>query len=281
MPITFFSCGGIDSGMPLYLLAGLFIIIPSLEGIARVVCLLISLITDIAMVGFSYNMMDGNKAKTQFPKEILAKLTLEDRIVDMVASLTLVALFLCVTTLLILNAYKREREKSNILYEKVNELSRRDELTGLYNRRVLFRKFDNIEFYEESKYHVAMLDIDFFKKINDKYGHLFGDDVLRKIAKEMREFCDEGEYAARYGGEEFVLVFKSDSEEGAYKRIEDFRKKIESIKWEEDAELSITLSGGLVACKDYDDITPVLSTADKMLYTAKKSGRNRICCDAA
>ena len=73
LPLTFFSCGGIDSGMPLYLLAGLFITIPILKGKNRTICVVTSLIIDVCMIGISYNMMEGNKAKSQIKLEILAK----------------------------------------------------------------------------------------------------------------------------------------------------------------------------------------------------------------
>lgn len=279
IPITFFTCGGIDSGMPLYVLGGLFLIVPTLKGFERTVCFCFSLIVDICMIGISYNFMEGNKAKTHFDLDILAKLSLEDRIIDMIASVFLVSLFICMTTYLILSAYQSEREKKELLLEKLNNLSRKDELTGLSNRRELFNHFENVGLFSERKYYVGMFDIDHFKSINDTYGHIFGDFALKQIGIVLNAVVDplENEIAARYGGEEFVLLLRAKDDEEAYERVEKLRKNVEELKWEEHPDLSITISGGIISCFGYDQLTSMLSGADKLLYEAKHSGRNRIC----
>lgn len=279
LPVTFFSCGGIDSGMPLYMLGGLFLIIPTLKGLERVVCFVISLICHVCTIGISYNFIEGNKAKTQFRSNILAKLTLEDRVIDMIASIALVSLFVCATTYLILSAYQSEREKKEILLERLDDLSRKDELTGLFNRRELFYHFETVGLFSERKYYVAMFDIDHFKSINDTYGHVFGDVALKRISAELKEICipGENEIAARYGGEEFVLLLRARDDDEAYRRVEELRKKVEALRWEEHPDLTITISGGIISCFGYDELNKMLSQVDQLLYDAKHSGRNRIC----
>lgn len=279
IPVTFFSCGGIDSGMPLYMLAGLFVIIPTLKGTKRIVCFVISLICHICTIGISYNFMEGNRAKTHFKNNILAKLTLENRMIDMITSVLLVALFICATTYLILEAYQKERENKEILMERLDDLAKKDELTGLFNRRELFRHFDAVGLFSERKYYVVMFDIDHFKSINDTYGHIFGDHALRIISNELSSICDEAEneIAARFGGEEFVLLLRAKDEDEAYKRVEDLRERIAALKWEEYPDLSITISGGVIDCYGYDKLNSMLSEVDKLLYEAKQTGRNRIC----
>ena len=279
IPVLFFACGGIDSGMILYALAALFVIIPTLNGKARLVCFCVSLITHICTIGVSYNFIDGTKAKTKMSTIFLAKLSIEDRIIDLIASLSLVSVFLCVTTALILKAYQREREKKEDLLARLDMLARKDELTGLYNRRELFRKLEQTELFAENAYCLVMLDIDHFKSINDTYGHVFGDTVLRTISAELidRFRRENGELAARYGGEEFVLLLKNNGTDKVAERIDGLRKTIGNMKWEEAPKLSVTISGGIVKCHDYTQISAMLSGADKLLYSAKEGGRNRIC----
>ncbi|MBR1597788.1 MAG: GGDEF domain-containing protein [Lachnospiraceae bacterium] len=278
LPVTFFSCGGIDSGMVLYILAGLFLIIPTLKGMERIVCFVISLICHVCTIGISYNFMAGNKAKTQFTTNILAKLTLEDRIIDMIASITLVSLFVCMTTYLILSEYQKERHNKEILLERLDDLSKKDELTGLFNRRELFRHFESVGLFSERKYYVAMFDIDRFKSINDTYGHLFGDLALKEISAELNGIINpaENEIAARYGGEEFVLLLRAKDDEEALRRVENVRKRVEHLKWEDYPNLVITISGGIINCFGYNQLTSMLAQADELLYKAKHSGRNCI-----
>ena len=176
-------------------------------------------------------------------------------------------------------AYQREREKKEDLLARLDMLARKDELTGLYNRRELFRKLEQTELFAENAYCLVMLDIDHFKSINDTYGHVFGDTVLRTISAELidRFRRENGELAARYGGEEFVLLLKNNGTDKVAERIDGLRKTIGNMKWEEAPKLSVTISGGIVKCHDYTQISAMLSGADKLLYSAKEGGRNRIC----
>ena len=278
LPITFFTCGGINSGMPLYFLAGLFMIIPILKGKNRLVCFFVSLISQACVIGISYNMMEGNKAKTQFDRNILAQLTLEDRIIDMICSLVMVSAFVCVTSLLIFSSYQKEREKSDELLEKLNILSKKDELTGLFNRRELFSYLETVNLFEKKQYYIAMFDIDHFKDVNDTYGHVFGDVALHRVAQEMDKIIDDskGEIAARYGGEEFVLLLNEPDMDSALKRVDDLRIDVGKLNWEEHSNLRVTISGGLVDCSKFDNLNATISTVDQLLYKAKHTGRNRI-----
>ncbi len=278
LPVVFFTCGGIDSGMPLYLLGGLFIIIPTLKGRSRIICLIISLLTHITTIGISYNFMEGAKASTKIDNNILARLTVEARIIDMLSSIVFVSFFICMTTILILNAYQSERAKREVLLNRLDDLSKRDELTGLYNRRELFWHFNTMERIWEKHYYVAMFDIDHFKNVNDTYGHLFGDLAIKNIAGKINRICDgEDEIAARYGGEEFVLLFKASGDEQALEKMNGLREDIANMKWEGQGDLSITISVGLCRCGDFDNAELILKKADELLYEAKHTGRNRVC----
>ena len=168
----------------------------------------------------------------------------------------------------------------------------RDELTGLPARRAL--KDDLLKL--GSRYSLAMLDIDHFKKFNDRYGHDVGDQVLRMVASRLSNVSGGGR-AYRYGGEEFTLIFPGKYADDAAVHLEDLRKDIESSPFVVRGRLrpvrkprkprmdsgstkrvSVTVSIGM-ALRDEDNprSQDVLKAADKALYKAKKAGRNRLC----
>ncbi|MBM6618322.1 GGDEF domain-containing protein [Bacillus sp. RD4P76] len=155
-----------------------------------------------------------------------------------------------------------------------------DELTKIPSRRML--KVDLMKL--GSKYSIAMLDIDFFKKFNDKYGHDVGDDVLILVAKGLMNVTGGGK-AYRYGGEEFTIVFPKKNSEDVLSHLEDLREKISKKEYlykkknrsgdTSIQKLKVTISIG-VAEKQGKTKSPseVLKAADKALYRAKKKGRN-------
>ena len=155
-----------------------------------------------------------------------------------------------------------------------------DELTNLPSRRSLNEEMMNLN----NIYTIAMVDVDFFKKFNDKYGHDAGDDVLRLIARVMKEH-NKGK-AFRYGGEEFTIVFPGKKMEDAVPCLEELREKISKCKFllrgerEKgiDRRLNVTVSIG-VAESTTKSIGPeeVIKAADAALYQAKEQGRNCVC----
>lgn len=153
----------------------------------------------------------------------------------------------------------------------------RDELTGLPSRRALQEELAKLS----DKYTVAMLDIDYFKKINDKYGHDVGDEVLRFIASIISQETTGDGKAFRYGGEEFTVLFKGKSAEEALPCLEALRQKIAKrpffLRGKKSAEkrLSVTMSIG-VADQGTKPCSPeeVVKAADNALYRAKENGRN-------
>jgi len=165
-------------------------------------------------------------------------------------------------------------EEKNKLLEM---LSVTDGLTGLYNHRYIVDALSQ-RITEARRYRqplsVVMLDIDYFKKINDKYGHVFGDEVLIKISSVIEETIRKVDIAGRYGGEEFLIVIPGTDFSGAYKIAERIRESIEKIKWDNDG-LKVTISGGICKFKD-EDSEKLITKADRLLYKAKESGRDRI-----
>ena len=127
-------------------------------------------------------------------------------------------------------------------------------------------------------YTVVMVDIDHFKKVNDCYGHPFGDKVLREVAGILRKAVRSVDLAARYGGEEFALVLEGADERGGLQMAERIRQEIEKMVFHnENGPVRITLSLGLAVYPDHGaDKGQLISRADQAMYRAKDQGRNRV-----
>ena len=169
-----------------------------------------------------------------------------------------------------------------LLYQTLLSLKNKQEsitdaLTQTYNRTFLRELVKGIDM---SKYQIMMLDIDYFKQINDNYGHKAGDFVLRKTAQIISQLIREDDYLIRYGGEEFLLFIKKGENENtlAFKIAERIRKKIEKTPFEyEDKTMRITVSIGLTNNPEhFKTLSLAIKHADEMLYRAKREGRNKV-----
>ncbi|MBP7461899.1 MAG: PAS domain S-box protein [Candidatus Delongbacteria bacterium] len=182
--------------------------------------------------------------------------------------------------------YAAARDITNrIVYEKrIEDLSIRDPLTGIYNRRYIFERFEAIisEFSRTGKvFSVAILDIDFFKKINDEFGHLAGDFILKSFAILISGNLRPYDLFGRYGGEEFIIVSLNSTREQTLGTIRRILDVIRSTGFEfNNNEIRFTFSAGISDSLEYppNKLTSemIIDTADKRLYSAKESGRNRI-----
>jgi len=173
-------------------------------------------------------------------------------------------------------------EKS-ILYEQTRELSIKDGLTNLYNHRYfqeeLTKMINNAKRSNEMIV-LALIDIDFFKKFNDMYGHQVGDLVLKHLSKIFSSTVRETDLVARYGGEEFVIVLSNINDESPVTLLDQIRKRIESNPLTDKTliePLSVTVSIGYASFpSDSENKTELIRMADEALYDAKKSGRNQV-----
>lgn len=171
--------------------------------------------------------------------------------------------------------------KINFIYSQSKYLSITDELTGLYNRRHFESNFER-EFLRAKRYNsnlsVAIVDIDFFKQINDKYGHLTGDFVLREIAFILKDSLRKTDMVFRYGGEEFAILLTETDSEQSLIPLERLRKYIETKTFVKSGNsikftVSIGVSSNIIETNTPDEL---LELADKALYKAKNSGRNQV-----
>jgi len=177
-----------------------------------------------------------------------------------------------------LAAINRTLEEKNV---ELQELSIRDSLTGLFNRKHLSDSLRGE--IARSKRHkhpfgVLMVDIDHFKKYNDEYGHLAGDEVLRKMADIFRRSIRECDYTARYGGEEFLIVLPETNSDSALKAAERIRGMVEKEQFNlKDETLRLTISIGVAAYPLHgSNPDSLIDAADTALYRAKEGGRNRV-----
>ncbi len=183
------------------------------------------------------------------------------------------------------NTHLRIRELYENLQEKnrqLQELANRDGLTGLYNHR-FFQEVVHRDFQKAVRYHenisCIMFDIDHFKKFNDTYGHQTGDMVLNTLGNVISEIMRDTDLSARYGGEEFALILYHTDNTDVNIFAERLRIAVEEKKFKKDnLALRVTISIG-VASYPHDEISDankLIECADKALYRAKESGRNRV-----
>jgi diguanylate cyclase (GGDEF)-like protein len=164
----------------------------------------------------------------------------------------------------------------------MRNLSIRDPLTGLFNRRYMEEALA-LELHRASRNNaqmaVIMIDIDHFKGFNDRYGHDGGDVVLRELGAFFKKHVRGSEVACRYGGEEFFLILSPATAEGALQQAEKIRKDaaLLSVKRADQDLGAITLSLGVAVCPDHaSDVAEIIKAADIALYQAKSGGRNKV-----
>ncbi len=162
----------------------------------------------------------------------------------------------------------------------LQEAAIRDHLTGLYNHNHFYLHLDE-DFMRASRYRtplaLMMLDIDYFKDINDTHGHRAGDMVLKELAMLIKKTVRKSDVVARYGGEEFAIILTNTALAGAVDEAERLRKKIEAYEFKSLPHISVTMSLGVAAYpnKEISSGVDLVTKADEALYKAKHGGRNR------
>jgi diguanylate cyclase (GGDEF)-like protein len=175
---------------------------------------------------------------------------------------------------------RRAHETQELLLSRERELERLayyDELTGLPNRRSVLRQLNALLARARRHDHalaVLMVDVDHFKELNDRHGHLAGDAALCALAERFRERLRAEDVVGRFGGEEFVIALPDADAEGAARVAEAVRAAVADRPVAiADMELTLTVSVGFAAWQD-DELEPLLARADRALYAAKAAGRN-------
>ena len=174
---------------------------------------------------------------------------------------------------------------SNVdFFTRLETMANRDSLTNLATKRFLNEKLSMLLLRSQANHQalsVAIFDIDHFKRLNDTYGHLAGDQVLRGVSRILTSQLRSEDVPARYGGEEFVVVLPNTTKEQALAMAEKIRRAIEAHSFPNafgnaGKAGSVTISGGIASCDTDSSSNDVLASADKALYAAKEQGRNRV-----
>lgn len=200
---------------------------------------------------------------------------------EILQSINTIAIFWCISVIAyIFSRDSQELEGKLVDYnEQLQKQAKTDTLTGLCNRR---GAKDYLEWLtrggEENKgFCLCICDIDFFKKVNDTYGHDFGDEVLKGIAGIFKEEMTGRRLAARWGGEEFLLLFSEYNGDEACVYLESIKRRIKAMRIVKDGyEVGVTMTFGLAEYDFSGDAENTLKEADKKLYQGKEAGRDRI-----
>lgn len=166
-------------------------------------------------------------------------------------------------------------------YAKIEKLSVTDPLTGILNRRAFFEISENIlklSLRNKEVFSIMILDIDFFKKVNDVYGHVVGDDILKHFVLNVSREIRDSDILARFGGEEFIIMLPETDSKGAFLVAQKIREKIQNTPYNvnELTDIPVTVSIGIAQLGSEKLLRDLIHKADEALYGAKEKGRNRV-----
>jgi diguanylate cyclase len=162
-----------------------------------------------------------------------------------------------------------------------------DPLTGLYNRKALNQRMESLlettQEKQRAPFCVLMLDIDHFKRFNDQFGHIIGDEVIRRVGVAMKELVREQDFPARFGGEEFTVVLPATPMSDAVKIAQTINQAVAKLtlvrRSTKERLPNITISVGAAEARHEDSCETLLERADQALYLAKEGGRNRVATE--
>lgn len=196
----------------------------------------------------------------------------------------MVCIALGILAKVIFSLYQVQVKQIEANIEEVERQSIIDPLTTVYNRRYMYSYLEEQSTaarQNKTDLSVLLFDIDFFKRLNDTYGHLTGDAVLKALANILKSACKDDEIVTRYGGEEFLLILPGVGRDEAIRRAEEIRKVVEESYLSPDLpkDEPVTISGGVATMSPDDTDETLVARADENLYKAKNSGRNRISAE--
>ena len=272
-PLLFFTLGGIDSGMPLYFVVGVVFTIILIENF-KASCLMVFCELVWYIIVIFYDKSHPEISDKFCPSNSF------DVYLDTCLDFLVVTLCIGILVKILATNLEKQQAKTDRLLAQMEELAVKDPLTGAYNRRFLIKYLESVIATSKEtgkSVSIVMFDIDKFKRINDDYGHLVGDEVIKSLATILMNSCRDYDIVSRYGGEEFVLVLPGASEEIAIQRAESIRSVFSQTSCSDLIDRPVTISGGVA------EITSIMrspedfiSAADNNLYLAKETGRNKI-----
>lgn len=262
-PILYISYG---ASMAVYMLVAEIGIITFMKPVHRVVMGAAVFVADIAAF----------VVRSRFPQLNMANDNME---LDTLFSFIIAFIGIMVAVAIVIVQYERQAKQLSEMGEELTLAVNTDPLTEIRNRRYLMQYLEKQTAQMDNEKHCAVLiDLDLFKSVNDTYGHVFGDKVLKQFADTVKKNLGENDLIARFGGEEFMILFGTDNEEEII-TIMDAISKEYAIFSEKEKGKEFTFSAGAALYGKNSSITDIFTTADKRLYKAKAAGRNMIVMD--
>lgn len=277
-PVLWFLNGGSTSGIPYFIVMFIsFLVVLTIdeknsrkERIFSITVIAVDILVVTSLIIAEYI----------YPNKIYVFPNRFTQYIDMAAGMIIAVLgnYFILKTFVI--QHYKDLEEIKSYSNRLEELIQIDAMTDLLNHTHFIKKLES-EIEKAIRYNrplsLLMLDLDFFKNVNDKYGHQFGDEVLISVASSLKKCSRTVDIPARYGGEEFILALPETNTESALVVAERLRSCIQKMSLS--IPVTITISGGIVQCDKNDSAHNMIKKADDLLYKAKKQGRNRICIE--
>ena len=214
--------------------------------------------------------------RSKFPQLNMANDNME---LDTLFSFVIAFIGIMVAVAIVIVQFERQAKQLSKMGEELTLAVNTDPLTEIRNRRYLMQYLEKQTAQMGDEKHCAVLiDLDLFKSVNDTYGHVFGDKVLKQFADTVKKNLGENDLIARFGGEEFMILFGTDNEEEIITTMNTISKEY-AIFSEKEKGKEFTFSAGAAIYGKNSPITDIFTTADKRLYKAKAAGRNMIVMD--
>ena len=203
----------------------------------------------------------------------------DNKELDTLFSFIIAFIGIMVAVAIVIVQFERQAKQLSEMGEELTLAVNTDPLTEIRNRRYLIEYLENQLSQDDKKKHCGVLiDLDLFKSVNDTYGHVFGDDVLKHFAYAVKTNIGENDLIARFGGEEFMILFDTDNIEAVMTVMKRISKSYSEFSEKEKGK-EFTFSAGVAVYGSSNSITEIFTTADKRLYKAKAAGRNKIMID--
>ena len=262
-PILYISYG---ASTAVYMLVAEIGIITFMKPVHRVVMGAAVFVADIAAF----------VVRSRFPQLNMANDNME---LDTLFSFIIAFIGIMVAVAIVIIQFERQAKQLSEMGEELTLAVNTDPLTEIRNRRYLMQYLEKQTAQMCDEKHCAVLiDLDLFKSVNDTYGHVFGDKVLKQFADTVKKNLGENDLIARFGGEEFMILFGTDNEKEIITTMDTISKEY-AIFSEKEKGKEFTFSAGAAIYGKNSSITDIFTTADKRLYEAKAAGRNMIVMD--
>ncbi|NCC86921.1 MAG: GGDEF domain-containing protein [Clostridia bacterium] len=272
LPAMYLTGGGVDCGIPSYFALSIALAMFLVKGRTGIVLTYLTSIWCILIIAFSY----------YYPDYVIPLPTETSKFMAISSNAAMVAFAIGLMAKGVFIQYHKEKDSVNKLTEKLEDMSFKDPLTTTYNRRFMLEYLQSQmkkAWEKGNELSIVMIDIDKFKRLNDNYGHLVGDEVLINLSSILKSMCRDDDIVSRYGGEEFLMILPNVDKQTAAKRADELRKKVETSSLSTEFSETVTISLGVGSYHCGMSCVKFIEEADQNLYKAKESGRNRVCAE--